>query len=183
MQQLKPIRATLLGEQTAENDIKLLLPNFIETPEYRSIIETKDSTVVVGRRGTGKSAMFAKLQNFWGGQKGANVIAIAPEDYQTISFRAVFKPFHEKYSYVRSISRVVWKYGLIMEMLCHLAKHFKTRERISQFRTVEEHIKLWQAAPGGFFNKLIVRFGPTLRSGEEVELIIGSIHSLSLIHI
>ena len=177
MQQLKPIRATLLGEQTAENDIKLLLPNFIETPEYRSIIETKDSTVVVGRRGTGKSAMFAKLQNFWGGQKGANVIAIAPEDYQTISFRAVFKPFHEKYSYVRSISRVVWKYGLIMEMLCHLAKHFKTRERISQFRTVEEHIKLWQAAPGGFFNKLIVRFGPTLRSGEEVELIIGSIHS------
>ena len=55
MQQLKPIRATLLGEQTAENDIKLLLPNFIETPEYRSIIETKDSTVVVGRRGTGRA--------------------------------------------------------------------------------------------------------------------------------
>lgn len=177
MQTTKPIRATLLGEQTAENDIKLLLPNFIETPEYRSIIETKDSTVVVGRRGTGKSAMFAKLKEFWGGQKGANVISIAPEDYETISFRALFKPFHEKYSYVRSVSRVAWKYGLIMEMLCHLAKHFKTRERISQFRTVEEHIKLWQASPGGFFNKLIKRLGPNLRSEKEVELVIGNIHS------
>nr|UKE82383.1 hypothetical protein KXZ65_12845 [Pectobacterium sp. PL152] len=63
------IRASLLGEQTAENDGKLLLENFIETPEYRSVIETKDSTVVVGRRGTGKSAMFAKLSNHWGSQK------------------------------------------------------------------------------------------------------------------
>ena len=35
------IRASILGEQTAENDSQLLLNNFIETPEYRSVIETK----------------------------------------------------------------------------------------------------------------------------------------------
>jgi hypothetical protein len=93
---VKPLRASLLGEQTAENDTKLLLSNFIETPEYRSIIETKDSTVVVGRRGTGKSAMFAKLLDFWGSQKATNVIAIAPEDHQAISFRSIFRPFEGK---------------------------------------------------------------------------------------
>src|SRR6266498_699620 len=98
---MKLLRASLLGEQTAEHDKMLLLTNFIETPEYRSVIETKDSTVVVGRRGTGKSAMFAKLSDFWGSQKSTNIIPIAPDDYQTINFRTVFKRFKGHYSYTR----------------------------------------------------------------------------------
>lgn len=52
------IRANALGEHTAENDTKNLDQSFIETTEYRSVLETKDRCVIVGRRGTGKSAMF-----------------------------------------------------------------------------------------------------------------------------
>ncbi|QQC62782.1 P-loop ATPase, Sll1717 family [Paraburkholderia ginsengisoli] len=174
---MKPLRASLLGEQTAENDARLLLANFIETPEYRSILEAKDSTVVVGRRGTGKSAMFAKLQEFWGTQKAANVIAIAPEDFQTISFRSIFKPFEGRYSYVRSVARIVWKYGFLMEMLCHLAKHFKTRERIADYRIAQEHIKRWQSVPSDFFTALSSRIAPLVRAaGADPEGLIGSLH-------
>ena len=80
----QPLRTNLLGDQKAEDD-KALLANFIETPEYRSIIESKDSCVVVGRRGTGKSAIFLKLQSHWTqGSKQNQIIAIAPEDDQTI---------------------------------------------------------------------------------------------------
>ncbi|CAN7160517.1 ATP-binding protein [Paraburkholderia hospita] len=173
----KPLRASLLGEQTAENDKKLLLPNFIETPEYRSIIETKDSTVVVGRRGTGKSAMFAKLQDFWGAQKSAHVIAIAPEDYQTISFRSIFKGFEGKYSYVRSVARIVWRYGFIMEMLCHLSKHFKTRERMGEHRIAVDHIKRWQSVGNDFFIALSSRVGPIVRSSpSDPEHVIGTLY-------
>src|SRR6478672_1852337 len=142
----KSLRASLLGEQIAENDIKLLLPNFIETPEYRSIIETKDSTVVVGRRGTGKSAMFAKLSDFWGSQKAAHVIQISPEDYQTISFRAIFRSFENKYSHVRAVSRLVWKYGILLEMLSQLSKHFKSREQMVRFPLVQAEVTHWQAS-------------------------------------
>lgn len=173
-----PLRASLLGEQTAENDIKLLLPNFVETPEYRSIIETKDSTVVVGRRGTGKSAMFAKLQTFWGAQKSSNAISIAPEDYQTINFRSIFKPFEGKYSHVRSVSRMAWKYGLIMEMLCHLAKHFKTRDSISANRCVEEHVRRWQVSQTDFFGKITTQISPHIRKPGEIEQIIGGLPQL-----
>ena len=63
------LRANPLGEQTAENDKNLLISSFIETPEYRSLLESRDSTVVVGRRGTGKSAMYLKLAEVWGGAK------------------------------------------------------------------------------------------------------------------
>ncbi len=174
--QKSPLRASLLGEQTAENDSKLLLPNYVETPEYRSVIETKDSSVIVGRRGTGKSAMFSKLIDFWGSQKSSNVIAVAPEDYQTISFRALFRPFEGKYSYVRSVSRLAWKYGFLMEMLCHLAKHFKTKDLVTKNRCVENHIRHWQVNQTDFFTRLITQLSPRIRRHAEVETIIGELH-------
>lgn len=173
---MKPIRTSLLGEQTAEHDTKLLLSSFIETPEYRLIIETKDSTVVVGRRGTGKSAMFAKLADFWGSQKSSHVIRVAPEDFQTIIFRGIFKPFNGQYSHIRSTSKIIWKYGLLMEMLTHVAKHFKTRDRISSLPIAAEHIKRWNTNPSDFFTKLATIAIPILRSELEVEDKIAKLH-------
>lgn len=173
---MKQIRSSLLGEQTAEHDGKLLLANFIETPEYRLVIETKDSTVIVGRRGTGKSAMFSKLSDFWGSQKNAHVVRIAPEDFQTIVFRGVFKPFNGQYSHIRSSSKIVWKYGLLLEMLTHLSKHFKTREHISRYAVAAEHIKRWQASSEDFFTKLSSLAVPILRSAKDLEEMITSLH-------
>lgn len=167
----------MLGEQTAENDGRLLLSNFIETPEYRSIIENQDSTVVVGRRGTGKSAMFAKLNDFWGSQKSAHVIAIAPEDFQTIKFRSIFKQFEGRYTYVRSVAKVAWKYGILMEMLSHLAKHFKTRERIADYRNVISQLKHWNSVPHDFFSRVSTAISPLIKRDAPVEEIIGDLHS------
>lgn len=171
------IRASMLGEQTAENDSQLLLNNFIETPEYRSVIETKDSTVVVGRRGTGKSAMFAKLANEWGAQKATNIIAIAPEDYQTIGFRGFFKNFEVKYSYVRSVAKMLWKYGLLMEMLTHLSKSFKTKDKIRDDPIVQNHIKKWSVSNKDFFNRLLTVTSAYLKGSEDVEIKIGGLHN------
>lgn len=167
----------MLGEQTAENDSQLLLNNFIETPEYRSVIETKDSTVVVGRRGTGKSAMFAKLANEWGAQKATNIIAIAPEDYQTIGFRGLFKNFEVKYSYVRSVAKMLWKYGLLMEMLTHLSKSFKTKDKIRDDPIVQNHIKKWSVSNKDFFNRLLTVTSAYLKGSEDVEIKIGGLHN------
>lgn len=171
------IRASILGEQTAENDGKLLLENFIETPEYRSVIETKDSTVVVGRRGTGKSAMFAKLVNDWGEQKSTHVIAIAPEDYQTIGFRGLFKPFEVRYSYIRSVAKMIWKYGLIMEMLNHLARNFKTKSKLGSYPVVSDNLKKWNSGNKDFFSRISQVTSPFLKSSIELEEKIGGLHS------
>ena len=50
------------GDTTAENDKKMLSNAFIETADFRTLIETDDRTIVVGRRGTGKSALFIQLR-------------------------------------------------------------------------------------------------------------------------
>lgn len=170
------LRASLLGEQTAENDLSLLLGNFIETPEYRSIIESKDSTVVVGRRGTGKSAMFAKLADLWKSEKATHVIQIAPEDFQTITFRSSFKAFGNRYSLIRSASRMYWRYGLLMEMLTNLGKNYKVRERISQYPVVATHIKSWQATNRDILSKVAAAVAPIIRAEASVEDAIGALH-------
>lgn len=173
---MRQLRASLLGEQTAENDLKLLLGNFIETPEYRSIIESKDSTVVVGRRGTGKSAMFAKLADLWKSEKATHVIQIAPEDYQTITFRSSFKTFEDKYSLIRSVSRIYWRYGLLMEMLSNLSKNYKVRDKISQHQVASAHIKVWQATNRDILSKVAAAAVPIIKAEVGFDTAIGALH-------
>jgi hypothetical protein len=170
-------RANTLGEQTAENDRARLVSNFVETPEYRSILETRDRCVVVGRRGTGKSAMVWKLENFWMQQKAAHVITVAPEDFQTIGFRSLFSPFASRYTLVRAAARLTWKYSFLVEMLVHLSKSFKTKDLVASHRIVVEHIKRWSANSLPLLSRASLRVGPLLKSSPDVESLIGALPS------
>ena len=54
-----------LGDITAEKDHKMLKEAFWETSDYKTIMESPDRCVIVGRRGTGKSALTYKLNEYW----------------------------------------------------------------------------------------------------------------------
>lgn len=179
------IRANTLGEHTAEYDRMRLTTDFIETPEYRSILETRDRCVVVGRRGTGKSAMAWMLDRFWSAQKGVHVIKIAPEDYQIIGFKSLFEPFKSRYSLVRATARIVWKYCIYMEMLAHLSRSFKTREAVSGLRETQEHIKRWSANSVNslpFISNANQRLAPILKSPQSAAELVGQLPALLLLH-
>ena len=49
-------RANILGDLRAEFDHRMLQSAFLETADYKTLIDTTDRPIVVGRRGTGKSA-------------------------------------------------------------------------------------------------------------------------------
>lgn len=168
------LRTHLLGEQTAEND-RMLLGNFIETPEYRTLIENPDSTVVVGRRGTGKSALFTKLGNFWESQHGNTVIKISPEDFHTIGFRSIFTIISGKYAYVRAASKLLWKYALLMETAVALQKNYKARQAIVQFPQLLEHSKQWALKQTDFFSKMTECGNTNFRQNQSVELMISTL--------
>ena len=176
------IRANTLGEQTAEHDHPRLETNFIETPEYRSILETRDRCVVVGRRGTGKSAMMWKLEQFWSTQRATHVIKVAPEDYQTIGFRSLFQVFVGRYSLVRAAARLAWKYSFLMEMLEHLSKSFKTRGAIASHRSTQEHIRRWFSDSLPLLSKANARVGPILKTQQNEESLIGELPRLLDLH-
>lgn len=54
-----------LGDARAEHDHSMLDTAFHEWQDYKSIRDANDRFIVVGRRGTGKSALTYKLQQEW----------------------------------------------------------------------------------------------------------------------
>ena len=174
----QPLRTNLLGDQKAEDD-KALLANFIETPEYRSIIESKDSCVVVGRRGTGKSAIFLKLQSHWTqGSKQNQIIAIAPEDDQTIYFRSLQKDFIGHYNFIRPISRNLWKYGILLELLSKIHRDYKCKSLVESDQTLNEHLKKWRSINDSPFLTKITTIAKPLLKNRDLEDIVGELPSL-----
>ena len=54
-------QSNALGDIRAEHDHLMLQQAFIETADYRTLIESTDKVIAVGRRGTGKSALTFRL--------------------------------------------------------------------------------------------------------------------------
>ncbi|MDO9141628.1 MAG: ATP-binding protein [Methylobacter sp.] len=177
------LRSKLLGEQTAENDKSNLLLNFIETPEYRSVIENKDCSVVVGRRGTGKSAMFFKLQELWGKEKCSYVISISPEDYQTIKFTSFFKFFQNNYSLSRAASKLIWKYGFYMEIISVFSTSFKTKELVERNIEISEVINSWKGSYTDFFGRLSSKLNQLSFNNKKSEDIVSELNENSKFHL
>ncbi|MGH8500714.1 MAG: hypothetical protein ACRERV_18165, partial [Methylococcales bacterium] len=67
------IRPNALGDLRAEADSLMLQKAFLETADFRTLIETSDRTVVVERRGTGKSALTLQLEKFLKRSDGVQV--------------------------------------------------------------------------------------------------------------
>jgi len=59
------VRANILGDIRAEADEKMLETAFLETADYKTLIDTTDRPIVIGRRGTGKSALAHQLLHYW----------------------------------------------------------------------------------------------------------------------
>ena len=105
----------VLGDLRAEADGPMLNSAFLETADYRTLIETSDRTVIVGRRGTGKSALAIKLEQHWKQANSTQVIKLTPEEHQTIAVRPQLGLFGEKFTYIRAASRLAWRYSLMMQ--------------------------------------------------------------------
>lgn len=169
----RTIRASLLGDQIAENDKFNLNINFIETAAYRTIIESKDATVVIGRRGTGKSAIFYKLNEVWRQQKNYT-IAISPEDQETIFFRRIFSFFNVNYSTARAASKLFIKYGFYLEILSSFSKDYKLKDICNSDLVIFKELTEWQKYnQNSFFMRLALKMQDTLKNYKDPELALG----------
>src|ERR1700693_1269595 len=94
-----------LGDLRAEADGAMLDRAFLETRDYRTLIETSDRILVVGRRGTGKSALTRGLQRYWGRTDGVVVAKLVPEEHQVIAVRPLVRMFGEQFSRIPAGTR------------------------------------------------------------------------------
>ena len=73
-------QSTLLGDVRAEVDQQMLDQAFVETPDYKTLLESRSSKIIVGRRGTGKSALVYRLFRHWNEDKNSIVLKIAAKE-------------------------------------------------------------------------------------------------------
>jgi hypothetical protein len=149
----QPIRANSLGDTTAENDSRMLSDAFVATADFRSLIESDDRTVVVGRRGTGKSALYIELQKHWKKDKKVIVICFSPEDTEIIGFRSLLKPFAESFNLSRAVTKLLWKYTILMEMANYVSSNYKLSSLIERDSLLSSHLSRWNETKSGYLTK------------------------------
>jgi hypothetical protein len=83
---LRPLETLDFGDVAAENEINALRSYFVPTAEYQDV-RRGHARLVVGRKGTGKSAIFYGVRNaFWTSQSNL-VLDLKPEGHQFTKLR------------------------------------------------------------------------------------------------
>lgn len=121
------MRTNPLGNVRAELDHSMLDSAFYAMPEYRSLLEEHARRVVVGRRGTGKSALFYMLQRHWLSAEKTSVLALTPTETEVIGLRHFVEYFGSKHAHLRAACNLAWQYALLHEILVQLGGHYKVR--------------------------------------------------------
>lgn len=158
MSKTEYIRPNALGDLRAEADQKMLNLAFLETADYRTLIETSDKAVVVGRRGTGKSALTLQLMNYWRRSSDAVVIKVTPEEHQTIGLRPQVALFGDTFTKMRAGSRLAWRFALIMEATRSLAPKYRFAGT-EGYQYLEKRVKEWSSSG----RDVLDRYSETLR--------------------
>lgn len=147
------MKGNILGDIRAEYDKEMLGRAFFATPDYKTLVESSDRCVVVGRRGTGKSALVHKLNEYWMGQRKTFVVVVAPDEDQIIGLRSLLNSFGDKYIHIKAGAKIVWKYALYMEVLARLNGHYKLKKHLNT-SVIDPHIKDWGDSKDNVATKL-----------------------------
>src|SRR6185369_5781519 len=167
-------RANLLGDVRAEADSIMLDAAFYETPDYRTIIESSDRSIVVGRRGTGKSATAYKLNGYWSKLQKTVVIQLAADEDQIIGIRPLIQLFGDSFKLLRAGSKIAWRYALLLEVADALSHKYKYK-KADGADYLETHLVSWRRNQYGFSAKLKDCLAASIDKSETPENIIGGL--------
>lgn len=136
------MKGNILGDIRAENDTKMLESAYYESSDYKALVESYDRPIVVGRRGTGKSALAFKLQKHWESKPRTITLSIAPDEEQIIGLRDLFNLFGDDYLHIKAGTKMAWRYAMYMEVITDLANHYKFKSNLDS-KHVAHHISDW----------------------------------------
>lgn len=133
------------GDVRAENDHTALDEVFFEWQDYKTLLESSDRFIVVGRRGTGKSALAYRLAKIWSTRKSP-VITVAPVEEQMIGLRPLAEKFGSTVSRIRAGIKIAWRYAVLLELALDLQQDYKTKRSIEADVFLSGHLSAWRSA-------------------------------------
>lgn len=167
-----------LGDVRAEADHVMLSQAFFETPDYLTLLESHDKVVVVGRRGTGKSALTYRLQKQWSTIKTNTVLIISPDEHHTLALRPWIAKLGSSFLLIKASSRLLWRYGLILASAQALSTKFKVKDAIAKSPILFSHLHRWGKTDIAFYDKLRAQMRNYLAESMPEDQIIGHLADL-----
>lgn len=143
----------VFGDARAEHDHAMLDSSFFESQNYRTLFESRDRFIVVGRRGTGKSALTYRLEKDWAVRKNLTLV-LAPNEEQVIGLRPVASLFGDTVTRIRAGIKLAWRYGLLLELALLCQKHYKISGEIEKYGVLKAHLQAWSPRGNCIFERL-----------------------------
>ena len=176
------IRTNRLGDVRAEHDKTMLSHAFYETPDYLTLIEpsNRSKCLVVGRRGTGKSALCMALERHYSAAEKSYIIQIAPEDFEILRLRGIAQQFHkngQRYNLIRSAFKIFWRYAIAMEIANKFKDHYKI-EKNQEFTELASRVASWNRSGTDFFSKLFTTVSQSLKNTAIDDECVGNLASI-----
>jgi hypothetical protein len=139
--------ANILGAARAEKDASMLALAYVETADYKALTTTNDFNFVVGRRGTGKSALFKKVVAYYEGDRGIIAISDTPQEHHTLEIQQILHRLADNYKLSRAISRLTWRISILIAIASDLLDHYKINKSdefqyLSRYRS--DHLGLFK---------------------------------------
>lgn len=103
-----------LGSTSAENEMRTLESYYLKTDQFLKSLRG-EANIVVGRKGSGKSAIFLQVRDRERNKKGNVVLDLKPDGYKLIKFKEMILSFLEEGTFQHTIM-AFWEYVLLLEI-------------------------------------------------------------------
>jgi hypothetical protein len=103
-----------LGASAAENEFRELGAYYVPTDAYWRA-RRGEIRLVLGRKGSGKSALFAQVRDYHRANRRNAVIDVKPEGYKLLKFKGDVIDLFEEASFQHMVT-AIWEYVLLLEL-------------------------------------------------------------------
>ncbi|MCP1844499.1 hypothetical protein ACVIHI_002580 [Bradyrhizobium sp. USDA 4524] len=156
------LQGLFLGASAAENEFRTLEDYFVETSEY---LKTRrgEVTVVAGRKGSGKTAIFFVVRNDIRTQRNAVVTDLKPESHQLSLFRESLLKMVGEGVFDHTLA-AFWYFVILSEVLLKIQDNLDARSRtdgraLTASREISEVLEKQGVIHSGDFTARINRLG------------------------
>lgn len=103
-----------LGSTSAENEMRSLQRYYLKTEQYLKAVRG-EANLVVGRKGSGKSAIFLQIRDRERSSNQNLVLDLKPEGYKFVKFKEQILNFLQEGTFQHTIM-AFWEYVLLLEL-------------------------------------------------------------------
>ena len=116
-----------LGSTSAENEMRTLHNYYLKTDQFLKSLRG-EANIVVGRKGSGKSAIFLQIRDRERNKKGNIVLDLKPDGYKLIKFKELILSFLEEGTFQHTIM-AFWEYVLLLEICYKILEKDKEQHK------------------------------------------------------